>query len=393
MKKTLIITDKGNIISGEYRKKFRHIRSEFLDSESFSVDKVIREDPSIIIIDITSKKEMKNMGLLLKNDFSSAYIPVITFLSRDDLSDRVPALVKDFDDYMLRPVDPVELKVRIDMAIKRSRHRFYANPLTGLPGGIVIEETLREKLKGKETFVTGHIDIDNFKSFNDKYGYLKGDRVIMQTAYMLNISIRTWGNKTDFLGHIGGDDFVVITTPEKYNDVFRNFICMFDTIIPFHYSANDRENGYIKIRDRMKILREIPLMSVTVAMIIKNSSFDLNSLIEVNDRIAEVKQYLKKISGSKYMADRRMVQKDDSLSLQVFNSYDEVRKSYRPLGQLLVESNVITPEDLDRALKEHWRRGVLLGEVMKELKLINNEQLETALKVQAEELWSAEGDK
>lgn len=386
MKRTIIITDNKNINSQVYQNTFEDIRPVFMDFFEFSVDSIIRKNPAIIIIDIASKEKLNEISLLLKNDLSTAYIPVITFFNKSDLTVGIIDLLHGVDDYLLRPIDTAELSLRLELAIKRSKHSFYANPLTGLPGGIVIEETLKRRLEEGEPFVVGHVDIDNFKSFNDKYGYLKGDRVIMQTAYMLNMAIKTWGDKSDFLGHIGGDDYVVTTTPEKYNELFRNFICMFDTIIPFHYSISDRENGFIKIKDRMKILREIPLMSVTVAMVMKNSSYELNSLIEINDRIAEVKQYLKKIPGSKYMADRRILKKDDSLSLQVFNNDDRLLSSYRPLGQLLVERNIITSDDLDKALKEHWKRGVLLGEILKEMKMVTDEDLDIALESQAEEL-------
>ncbi len=388
MKKVLIITDKDNIRSDKYRGAFHNIAPDFIDDAVFSPAVVIQKDPSIIIVDMASREKATHLEKILKEDFSTAYIPVITFFEKAEISRGVLDLMHGLDDYMLRPVDPVELKIRADMAIKRSRHRFYANPLTGLPGGIVIEEELQKCLEKGDEFVACHIDIDNFKSFNDKYGYLKGDRVIMQTAYMLNMAIRTWGDRGDFLGQIGGDDFVVVTTPEKYDNVFRNFICMFDTIIPFHYSEEDRKVGYVEIKDRLKMLRKIPLMSVTVAMVIKNSPSEMKTLIEINDRIAEVKQYLKKLPGSKYMADRRILKKDDSLSLQVFNNHDEVQESYKPLGQLLIEKNIITYEELDKALKEQWRRGVFLGEVLKELSLVTEDQLEKVLKIQAEKLWT-----
>ena len=386
MKRTIIITDDKNIGSQVYQNAFEGIRPFLMDYFEFSLDSIIRKNPEVIIIDIDSKEKLNKISSLLKSDFSTAYIPVITFLNKSDLTSGIINFLHGCDDYLLRPIDSTELNLRMGLAIKRSKHSFYANPLTGLPGGIVIEETLKRRLEDGESFVVGHVDIDNFKSFNDRYGYLKGDRVIMQTAYMLNMAIKTWGDKDDFLGHIGGDDFVVTTTPEKYNELFRNFVCMFDTIIPFHYSNYDRENGFIKIKDRMKILREIPLMSITVAMVLKNSSYELSSLIEINDRIAEVKQYLKKIPGSKYMADRRMIKKDDSLLLQVFNNDEKVLSKYRPLGQLLLEKNIITPDELDKALKEHWKRGVLLGGILKEMKFITDEDLDSALEVQVEEL-------
>jgi diguanylate cyclase (GGDEF)-like protein len=298
---------------------------------------------------------------------------------REVLSSR---LAHGIDDFIMRPVDGAELGIRSRNAVKRAGASFFSNPLTGLPGNTIIEKALNKKMSAGEVFVTGHIDIDNFKAFNDRYGYLKGDRVIMQTAYMLKVAVRTWGNRDDFVGHIGGDDFVLITTPERYNDICRNFICMFDTIIPFHYSAKDREKGYIEVKDRARKMRRVPLMSVTLALVLKNCPAEVNTLIELNDRIAEVKQYLKNIPGSKYMADRRITGKNEYLSLQVFSNDDESFSGYRPLGQILLEQGAVSPEQLDRALKEHWHRGVKLGEVLKDLDILREKDIEKALSLQ-----------
>ncbi len=363
------------------------MRLFFQDAAAFDISSISREAPDVIVMDISSgSKEGLRICGLIKKDLATAYTPVITVVDKKHLRKELLELRYSVDDYIVSPLDPTELLVRAEIAVKRSQHSFYANPLTGLPGGIVIEEVLEDKLESGEPFVVGHVDIDNFKSFNDKYGYLKGDRAIMQTAYMLNVSARTWGNESDLIGHIGGDDFVIVTTPDKYNDFCRNFICMFDTIVPFHYADKDREKGYITVMDRTKKVRKKPLMSVTIALVLKTSPAEINTIIELNERIAEVKQYLKKMSGSKYMADRRITKKDGCLSLQMFRNDDAVVSRYKPLGHMLVEQDIITPEELDAALKEHWKRGVLLGEVLKEQKLVSEKELRLVLGLQTEGL-------
>jgi len=359
----------------------------FDDMTGTDISRIISISPNVIIIDIysddTSRLEICD---LLKTDFATAYIPVITLIDKSHLREQLLDLRQGVDDYLIKPPDPLDLRIRIEMAVKRSQHSFYANPLTGLPGGIVIEEITREKLEKDDPFVLGHVDIDNFKSFNDKQGYLNGDRVIMQTAYMLSTIVRNWGNKNDFIGHIGGDDFVFITTPEKYKTICQNFICMFDTITPFLYSLEDRRRGYIVARSRNNRVLKLPLMSLTIALVIKNSREELRSIIELNERIAEVKQYLKKIPGSKYMADRRILNKDDHLTLQVFNNDESIINAYKPLGQILLERNIITLQQLDAALKVHWRRGAPLGEVMRDLGFVSEEKLSEALDYQENNL-------
>jgi len=367
----------------------------FFDSgTSTDISRIIRIAPDVIVVDVLSAtKERLEVCDLLKKDFATTQIPVITLVDKRYLKKELLNLRQAVDDYVVKPPDPLELRVRVEMAVKRSHQSFYASPLTGLPGSTVIEEMLRDKIRGNAHFVVGHIDIDNFKSFNDKYGYMPGDRVIIQTAYMLSNAVRSWGNKGDFVGHIGGDDFVIITTPDKYNSVCRNFICMFDTIIPFHYSPEHRREGHITTRDRTGRVRKIPLMSVTIALVMRTGKKDMKTLIELNERIAEVKQYLKKIPGSKYLADRRILEKNDHLKVQVFRNQEGIMKRYKPLGQILLEDNVITVEQLDDALKVHWKSGVFLGEILKELGYLSEEKLSEALARQEHELERNRKDK
>ena len=363
----------------------------FEESKKADISRIVRISPDIVVVDAHSAdKDRLEICDTLKTDFSTAYIPIIILIDKRQLRRELLKLQQGVDDYLIKPPDPLELRMRIEMALKRSQHSFYANPLTGLPGGIIIEDALKRRLESGKDFVAGQVDIDNFKSFNDRYGYIQGDRVIMQTAYMLNAAVKRWGNKEDFIGHIGGDDFVLITSPEKYNELCKNFICMFDTITPFHYSAEDRGNGYIVAKDRANKERKTPLMSVTIALVMKNSPEEVRNLIELNERIAEVKQYLKKIPGSKYMADRRVLKRNDHLKVQVFTNDESITSSYKPLGQILLERNVITPEQLDKALKVHWKRNELLGQVLKEMGFVSEEKLIEALSSQEEELESSE---
>ncbi|MBD3380286.1 MAG: diguanylate cyclase [Candidatus Omnitrophica bacterium] len=344
------------------------------------LQRVIRMSPDVVVVDVHSgDPERLEICELLKKDFATVYIPVITLINKKHLRQNLLDLRHGVDDYLVNPPDPLELRIRIEMAIKRSKQSFYANPLTGLPGGVVIEEALNERLVSGEPFVAGHIDIDNFKAFNDVYGYLKGDRIIMQLAYMLTSCVRNWGNSSDFVGHIGGDDFVMITTPERYNSICQSFICMFDTITPFHYSPEDRERGYVMAKCRTKRLKKVPLMSVTIALFIRNIDEEVHNILELNDKIAEVKKYLKRIPGSKYMADRRIKQKDDHLTVQVFSNDESLIESYKPLGQILLESKVINRDQLDEALKAHWKKGTRLGEILRDMGYLTEDVLSEAL--------------
>lgn len=339
--------------------------------------------PGVIVIDVHAAKRVDlEICELLKSDFITAYIPVITLINKRQLRAHLLSIKQGVDDYLIKPPDPLDLRVRVEMAIKRLQYSFYSMPLTGLPGGRLIEESLRDRLKDGKAFSFGYLDLDNFKYFNDMYGYLQGDRVIMQTAYMLYTTILKCGNGGDFIGHIGGDDFAFITTPDKHAAICRNFIAAFNMVMPFHYNEEDRSRGYVIARARDHTVKNIPLVSVSIAVVNSDDRERLKNVIEVNEKIAEVKRYLKGFAGSKYMADRRIGPKEARQAPHLFKPDGGRDHPYKPLGQILLDRKMITAEKLDEALTAHWRRGMLLGDILTQLGFAAEEDIALALKEQ-----------
>jgi diguanylate cyclase (GGDEF)-like protein len=351
------------------------------ESMSEGITQIKKISPDTIIIDIHSaNKANLDICRLLKEDFITASIPVIALINKRQLKTQLLNLKQGVDDYLIKPPDPLDLRVRVEMAMRRSQYNFYASPLTGLPSGRTIEESLKERIKKGEPFSFGYIDIDSFKYFNDVYGYLKGDRAIMQTAYLLYTVIQRHGNKDDFMGHIGGDDFVFITTPDRYRTICKNFVELFDKVMPFHYSDKDRDAGYIVARDRNKNVKNVPLMSVSIAVVTSDAVSQFRNTIEINEKVAEVKRYLKTFPGSKFMEDRRNRKGDKALLSPEMHKPESPAPSYKPLGHILVEKHLITSEKLDEALCLHWRRGIMFGEILQELGYVKKEDLEKAMK-------------
>ncbi|MCX5678243.1 MAG: diguanylate cyclase [Candidatus Omnitrophica bacterium] len=339
--------------------------------------------PNVIVIDVHAAKHMDlEICGLLKSDFITAYIPVITLINKRQLRGHLLSIKQGVDDYLIKPPDPLDLRVRVEMAIKRLQYSFYSMPLTGLPGGRLIEENLRDRLKDGKAFSFGYLDLDNFKYFNDMYGYLQGDRVIMQTAYMLYTTILKFGNSGDFIGHIGGDDFAFITTPDKHAAICQNFIAAFNMVMPFHYNKEDRSRGYVVARARDHKIKNIPLVSVSIAVVNSGEDEKFKNVIEINEKIAEVKRYLKALTGSKYMADRRTGPKEARRSPHVFKPDTGEGYTYKPLGQILLDRKMITAEKLDEALTTHWRRGMLLGDILTQLGFTAEKDIALALKEQ-----------
>jgi GGDEF domain-containing protein len=357
------------------------------DSPVNDINQIKKISPDAIVVDVYSaSKTHLQIVSIIKEYLITAFIPIITLINKRQLREQLLHLKQGVDDYLIKPPDPLDLRVRIEMAIKRAQYSFYTTPLTGLPGGRLIEEALDDRLSKNSAFSFGYIDIDNFKYFNDVYGYVKGDRIIMQTAYILYTIIRKFGNKDDFIGHIGGDDFVFITSLDKSVAICQNFICMFDNIVPFHYTLADRGRGFIVARDRNRKVRKAGLVSVSVALINKHNPREYKSIVEINEKVAEIKHYLKEIPGSKFMADRRENSGQELQDPSVYQKKDAILQTYRPLGQILLEKNIITSEQLDEGLKIHWRRDVRLGETLLELGFINEPGLKQALNLQREKI-------
>lgn len=179
-----------------------------------------------------------------------------------------------------------------------------ASPLTFLPGNTAIENLLEKKIEKGEYFSFCYLDLDNFKAFNDRYGYARGSEVIKATADVVEQSVSSLKHEGDFVGHIGGDDFVVITTSEDPDELCKTIIKNFDGIIIGYYDAEDTKRGYIEGKTRQGEKRDFPIMTISIAVVTNRHRTIVNH-IQVGEIAADLKAYAKSISGSAYVVDKR----------------------------------------------------------------------------------------
>jgi diguanylate cyclase (GGDEF)-like protein len=179
-----------------------------------------------------------------------------------------------------------------------------ASPLTRLPGGVAIENMLKKMIETNKLFAFCLLDIDNFKSFNDHYGYALGNQMLQDTAAIIEEIAVKHGSPDDFIGHIGGDDFVIITMPDKYKNICQGIIEKFDEKIPTLYSENDRRRGYIAGKSRQGKEVTFPLASISIA-VVTNQDRVISNHIEVGEIAAEIKEHAKSIAGSSMVTDHR----------------------------------------------------------------------------------------
>ena len=355
-------------------------------SGSSVLDIVRREQPDIIIID-SSLPDVDGLKVskLLKEDFLTAHIPVIILIDKKQIRKKMLEIEQGVDDYIANPPDPIDLEVRMEMALHRTTHQLYANALTRLPGNRQIEKVIYSRINEKMPFSVAYYDIDNFKSFNDKYGYMKGDSVIRHVAYIISTTVKRYGNKTDFVGHIGGDDFVVVTTPERDRIIASESILVFNRAAPFHYSKEDRERSYIIAKDRRGNIFNTPLMTISIA-IVNNDNMPIRSMVELMETITEIKCYLKTLPGSNFLVNRRQIQKkmfiEEPVKTADIVTKKEERFKHKPLGQILLESRILTTEQLEVALNKHWSSGQRIGQSIISLGMASSGDVARALETQ-----------
>ena len=171
------------------------------------------------------------------------------------------------------------------------------SPLTGLPGNRAIEEVIGKRFSEKKPFALCHVDLDHFKPFADKYGYAWGSEVIKEVADLIRKKQRSYGDPSDFVGHIGGDDYVIIAEPGRAESICRAVVDEFDGRIAKYYNQNDRENGFIVGKDRQGIMRKFPLISLSIA-IVTNGGNRFQTPLDMAEKAAELKERVKTLKGN-----------------------------------------------------------------------------------------------
>ena len=250
------------------------------------------------------KLDGRSVCRLIKKDLLLSHLPIIMVTGKGDISDKVDGIDAGADDYIVKPFEPKELLARIRMIIRRTERDLEANPLTRLPGNVSIHNELLRRIEGKSLFAVCYVDLDKFKAYNDKYGFKRGDEVIRETARILIRTTQQLGNPEDFIGHIGGDDFVVITTPMRIDNICSTIIENFENTVSSFYNETDRKQGYIVAHNRQGIQQKIPLLSVSIG-VVTNEFRKLEYVAQISEIGAEVKAIAKSMERSNYVKDQR----------------------------------------------------------------------------------------
>jgi diguanylate cyclase (GGDEF)-like protein len=270
-----------------------------------ALGKIRETTPHLILLDfMMPRMDGRALCQTLKKDILLQQLPIIMLTSKGEVMDKVQGIDAGADDYVVKPFDPTELLARVRMIMRRTARALDANPLTKLPGNVSILEEMEARLPSGKPFAVCYMDLDKFKAFNDTYGFERGDEVLKATARILLLSMRDLGTPEDFLGHVGGDDFVMITTPPACERVCNRIVHEFSETAPSFYNEEDRRRGFIEAKDRDGQVRKFPLLTISIA-VVTNAQRPLKHVAEVIQIGTELKSWAKSQWGNRWVRDRR----------------------------------------------------------------------------------------
>ena len=300
-----IIDDQTNL-TNTLRELFRNDREyRFINVHSNKVEQALKNIPNLMIIhEDNINQNALEVCKTVRNDEDNTITPIIVISSNKEHTHRIEILQLGISHYIVAPIDQEFLYYTIKNIIKLMYVNRRVSPLTGLPGNVQIQAEMKKRWLSKETFAMMYIDLDNFKAYNDVYGFLKGDEIIKFTAKTILKNVHTEQYEDSFVGHIGGDDFVAILSQTDYDKVCQNIIADFDTNITKFFTEEDVTRGYIEVANRKGIIEQFPLTSISIAVVEVEKGRFANTL-EIGEAGAGVKHLAKTIQGSTYVIDRR----------------------------------------------------------------------------------------
>ncbi len=276
---------------------------QVIDTPDTAYSLMNRSMPACLVLDVSeAAAEALDLCMRLKKDPFTAIIPVVVLVARDEsLPGRF--LEAGADEVIADSVPGPERWLRLQLVVRRAARDVSVHPTTRLPGTVQIERDLVERMTSGDGFAICYADLDHFKEFNDRYGYNNGDRVILLLSKILRDMVRAMA-PGGFVGHIGGDDFIFNTSLEHMEKTCDEILRLFDELIPYQYTEEDRRAGYFLGKDRRGSVHRVPLMTLSIG-VVTNQFQTFTHTAQISELAAEMKTYAKTLPGSVYVVDRR----------------------------------------------------------------------------------------
>ncbi len=271
---------------------------------SAAMEGILTNLPGIIVISM-SLPDLSGIEILniIKAENVYRQVPIMLCLTPDEFTE-LDVSATEADDFFILPGQDEELKARIQLAVQRAGRSLDANPLSRLPGNTSIIQYVQKRIDNKDDFAMCYCDLDYFKSFNDKYGFTRGDEVLLMTARIVLNTVRFVSPADYFVGHVGGDDFMFVVPTSLAEKTCQQLIAAFDSIVPQFYDPDDRAKQSIVSIDRQGVTRIFPLMAISIA-VVTNTGGKLNHVGEASAIATNLKKKAKESISSIYVIDRR----------------------------------------------------------------------------------------
>jgi diguanylate cyclase (GGDEF)-like protein len=275
---------------------FRTLDELLVLSQRFHLDLVIIAGKGEFLKEI-------EMVRLMKDHIFLAIIPTILYHPEPSEPLLMTGYVNGTDAFLFGPWKDRLFEAQLRMVAARSHRDISVNPSTWLPGPSLIEKEIDRLIKLGADFGVCYADIDDFKAYNDYYGYYYGDRVIRLTARIIRDVVFDLCRE-GFVGHIGGDDYIYLVPTDLVEPTCKNIIRTFDTLIPYRYAAEDRRRGIIHTQNRKGEMESFTFLTISIAVLV-NKSGTFQHVGEMSHMLADLKKYSKSLKGSNYVVERR----------------------------------------------------------------------------------------
>ena len=278
---------------------------KFIGVKTEQINIALKNIPFLIIINEDSiDRDVTELCKNIRTDEDNKITPIIVVSSNINREHRLQVLRESVEYYIKKPVDADYIYYTIKNLNRLLTINRRISALTGLPGNVQIHAELKKRLSNKEDFSVLYLDLDNFKAYNDVYGFLKGDQIIEFTAQVITKCIHELFLENSFIGHIGGDDFIAIVPSTDVDEICQSIIANYDKDVEKFFTEEDLKKGYIEVANRKGIMEQFTLTSISIGAVIVDKNRFAN-ILEIGEVGAQVKHMAKSIVGSSYAIDRR----------------------------------------------------------------------------------------
>ena len=270
-----------------------------------ALEKARTSVPDVVLLDVMMPgMDGYEVCRKLRSHYRTRHIPVILLTAKGTEEDKLEGLEGGANDYVVKPWTKRELVQRVRNHLEWAKTQKAVNPLTGLPGGVSVLAERQQRLDADRAFSQMVLDIDYFKAYNDRYGFPRGDVAISRVAETITRVVDEDGHEENFVGHIGGDDFVILCAPDRGEALAEHIKAALEIEMPKLYDDEDREAGHVRVRNRRHEFEDFPLMSVTIALA-SNTDVEGMHLAQLDDALTELKTLGKGMQGSVVVSERR----------------------------------------------------------------------------------------